>query len=84
MSYRVLLSSQASKFYKKLQKNVRVRVREVLVSLENEPYAGKCLHGDLKGNYSLRVGKLRIIYNIVEKDKTVYVVAIGLRRVIYR
>ena len=84
MSYRVLLSSQASKFYEKLQKNVRVRVREVLVSLENEPYAGKSLHGDLKGNYSLRVGKLRIIYNIVEKDKTVYVIAIGLRKAIYR
>jgi len=84
LSYKVLLSSQAGKFYKKLQRNVRARVREALISLEDKPHAGKRLHGDLRGNYSLRVGKLRIIYNIIEKDKTVYVVAVGPRKAIYR
>ena len=84
MSYTVLLSSQAEKFYKKLQKNVQARVREALISLENKPHAGKRLHGDLRGNYSLRVGKLRIIYNISERNKAIYVIAIGPRKMIYR
>jgi len=84
LSYTVLLSSQAEKFYKKLRKNIRARVREALIGLEDEPHAGKRLHGDLKGNYSLRVGKLRVIYTILERDKAVYVVAIGPREVIYR
>jgi len=84
LSYTVLLSSQAEKFYKKLRKNVRTRVREALVSLEDKPHAGKRLHGDLKGNYSLRVGKLRIIYNISEANKTVYVIAIGSRKMVYQ
>lgn len=84
MSYRVLLSNQAKKFYEKLQRNVRARVREALVALEKSPQAGKRLHGELRGNYSLRVGKLRIIYYVSERDKTVYVIAIGLRKTIYK
>lgn len=84
MSYRVFLSRQADRFYRKLRGDARARVRDALVSLEKEPHAGKRLHGDLRGNYSLRAGKLRIIYYIVEKDKTVYVIAIGPRKAIYR
>jgi len=84
LSYTVLLSNQAEKFYKKLRKNVRTRVRGALITLESQPQAGKRLHGELRENYSLRIGKLRIIYYISEKDKTVYVIAIGPRKTIYR
>jgi len=83
LSYKVLLSSQSGKFYRRLQKNVQGRVRKALISLENQPHAGKKLHGDLRGNYSLRVGKIRIVYNVSEKDKTVYVIAVGPRKTIY-
>jgi len=82
--YAVLLSRQAEKFYKKLEKNVKARVREALLTLENQPYAGKQLHGELKNNYSMRVGKIRIIYTVSEKDKTIYIIAIGPRKTIYR
>jgi mRNA interferase RelE/StbE len=82
--YTVRLSRQAEKFYKKLEKNVKARVREALLILENQPYAGKQLHGKLKNNYSTRVGKSRIIYMVSEKDKTVYIIAIGPRKTIYR
>jgi len=84
LKYQVLLSRQAEKFYAKLQKNVRVRVREALLSLENQPYYGKRLHGELKESYSLRVGKIRIIYTVSERDKTIYIIAMGLRKTIYR
>ena len=83
MKYTVLLSRQAERFYKKLQENVKLQVRESLIVLEGQPHAGKRLHGDLKENYSMRVGKLRIIYTISEKDKLVYIVAIGSRKTIY-
>jgi len=84
LSYTVLLSNQAEKFYKKLRKNVRARVREALITLESQPQAGKRLHGELRENYSLRVGKLRIIYYVSEKNKTIYVIAIGPRKTIYK
>jgi mRNA-degrading endonuclease RelE of RelBE toxin-antitoxin system len=84
LSYTVLLSNQAEKFYKKLRKNIRARVREALITLESQPQAGKRLHGELRENYSLRVGKLRIIYYVSEKNKTIYVIAIGPRKTIYK
>jgi len=84
LSYTVLLSNQAEKFYKRLRKNIRARVREALITLESQPLVGKRLHGELRENYSLRVGKLRIIYYVSEKDKTIYVIAIGPRKTIYK
>ncbi len=84
MKYTVLVSRQAERFYKKLQENVRLQVRESLIILEDQPRAGKRLHGDLKEYYSLRVGKLRMIYAISEKEKLVHIIAIGSRKTIYQ
>ncbi|MEM3070776.1 MAG: type II toxin-antitoxin system RelE/ParE family toxin [Candidatus Bathyarchaeia archaeon] len=82
MKYRVLISRQAEKSYEKLEENVRVR--KTLTDLEDQPYLGKRLHGELKENYSIRLGKIRIVYTVSERDKTVYVIAIGWRKTIYR
>jgi mRNA-degrading endonuclease RelE of RelBE toxin-antitoxin system len=84
LTYTVLLSRQAEKFYKKLEKNVKARVREALIIIENQPYTGKRLHGELKENCSMRIGKTRIIYTVSEKDKTIHIIAIGPRKTIYR
>ena len=85
MKYTVILSRQAEKYYKKLQGKVKAQVQECLISLEDEAFSGKRLHGDLKDCWSLRIGKrFRIIYSISQKDKTVYVVAIGPRETIYQ
>jgi len=84
MTYTVLLSHHAEKFYKKLNKNLKDRVKEALIKLQNEPHLGKTLHGDLKGNYSIRIEKIRIIYSISEKNKTVYTIAIGPRKTVYQ
>jgi len=82
--YSVVLSRQAEHFYRKLDEKFKSQVRERLISLEEDAYSGKRLHGDLKGSNSLRVGKnLRIIYKVSEKDKIVYVIAIGPRRSVY-
>jgi len=83
LKFTVLLSRQAERFYDKLQKNIKTRVREALLGLETQPLGGKRLHGELKENYSLRVGKIRIVYTVSEKDKTIYIIAIGLRKTIY-
>jgi mRNA interferase RelE/StbE len=82
--YTVVLSRQTERFYKKLEGKDKTNIRERLISLEEEAYAGKRLHGDLKENLSLRVGKLRLIYTVSEEDKSVYVVAIGPRKSVYQ
>jgi mRNA-degrading endonuclease RelE of RelBE toxin-antitoxin system len=84
LKYTIFLSKQAEKFYTRLQEKVKTQVQESLIALEDQPYTGKRLHGDLKENYSLRVGKLRIIYTLSEKDKTIYIIAIGPRKKIYQ
>ena len=84
MKYAILLSRQAERYFKKLQEKVKTQVRESLIGLEDQTYEGKRLHGDLKENYSIRVGKLRIIYTVLEKDKIIYVIAIGPRKTIYK
>lgn len=83
MKYIVVLSRQAERFYKRLEEKARKQLREALIVLEDNVYAGKRLHGDFKEFSSLRVGKLRVIYTISEKDKIVCVVAIGPRKTIY-
>ena len=82
--YKVVLSRQTERFYKRLEGKDKTNLQECLISLEEDTYAGKRLHGDLKENYSLRVGKLRLIYTVSEKDKIVYVIAIGPRKNVYQ
>jgi mRNA-degrading endonuclease RelE of RelBE toxin-antitoxin system len=83
--YVVNLTRQAEHFYRKSDKKIQTQLRESFLTLEEAPSSGKRLHGDLKENYSLRVGKkLRIIYTISENDKAVFVIAIGPRRNVYQ
>ena len=84
--YRVVLLSEAEKFYKKLllgNKELFRRIDNALESLKSNPFAGKPLKDNLKGKYSLRAGVYRIIYSVVKHEITVYVLDIGHRREIY-
>lgn len=85
--YKVFLTSAAKKEYKhlhKTNKSVFKRIRNVLLSLAEDPTQGKPLKMSLKGKWSYRVGVYRIIYSIEKNILTVYVLSIGHRREIYR
>ena len=60
------------------------RVAQVLDDLQQDPFQGKALKGQLKGRYSYRVGTYRIIYTIFRNRLLVVVIDIGHRRDIYR
>ena len=81
MSWTVEVKPTAEKYYLKLDKRTRGRVREALKSLENkeEPTAMpnvRALTGRLRGDYRLRVGKWRIIFTLDRAEKLIYVYAI--------
>jgi mRNA interferase RelE/StbE len=59
-------------------------VEDALGLLAREPFAGDPLRGRLRGLRSLRVGAYRILYQLIEDDQTVRVVAIRHRAVAYR
>jgi len=85
--YKVVLLSDAQKFYKKLFLKDRLifnRIKNALESLQQDPLQGKALRHKLKGLYSLRVGSYRIIYQIEKKVVTIYILDIGHRKEVYR
>jgi mRNA interferase RelE/StbE len=58
-------------------------VSEALGLLEREPRAGHLLRGRLRGLRSLRVGSYRVIYQVIDADRTVRVAAIRHRSAAY-
>ncbi|OGJ54150.1 hypothetical protein A3D11_03945 [Candidatus Peribacteria bacterium RIFCSPHIGHO2_02_FULL_49_16] len=84
MTYRVLLKKNASKQFASLSEKDQKRVLASLNELRVHPYAGKKLHGDLQGLWSIRVWPYRIIYTVEKKIVTVTVVSIGDRKNIYK
>ncbi|NOZ04315.1 MAG: type II toxin-antitoxin system RelE/ParE family toxin [FCB group bacterium] len=87
MDYTVHLHGQAIKALRRLSQKNKALVQRVvssLAKLSQEPLQGKPLKGPLKGSYRIRIGDYRVIYDIVEKDKTVLVWKIQHRREVYR
>ncbi len=81
MSWKIEIKPNAEKYYLKLAKNNRRRVKEALLGLQNsdEPLLDRNvrpLTGTLHGDYRLRVGKWRILFTPDRKNKTIHVYAI--------
>ena len=68
---------------RRLHPNLKRKVRASLATLSRDPHAGKSLREELEGLRSLRVGRLRIIFRILNEERTVEIVVIGPRTNIY-
>jgi len=82
--YRIVLSKEASKYYRKTDKSTRKRLDSALDKLVNDPfdvqhYDIKPLHEPLKGLWRFRAGKIRIIYRVEKKAMQVQIVTICSR-----
>ncbi len=75
MGYKILFTKQAVKDVKLLTDNEKKKLKAILTEIiASNPYQGKKLVGELKGNYAYRLTiKDRIIYSIDEKTKTVFI-----------
>lgn len=85
--YKIEFSKKAAKIYYRLPNELRVKISSKIKLLTKEPYAKnnniKPLI-DLKNHYRLRVGDWRIIYEIISKKVTIYVIKIGHRKEVYK
>ena len=81
---KVLLSKDANKQYKRLPKSEQTKIRKKLVGLQQDPYDGKKLTGDLEGIRSLRAWPYRILYEINESKKTIEIHKIAHRQGVYK
>ncbi len=81
---RVILSNDALKQYEHLPKKEQTKIRKKLHALEQDPYSGKKLAGELKGIRSLKVWPYRILYEINEAQKRIEVHKIAHRQSAYK
>jgi mRNA interferase RelE/StbE len=83
MSWEISYSPSAAKAIRRLDPQIRRRVRRAIETLVEEPLRGKPLQLALKGLRSWRTGDFRIVYRVVEARLEILVVTIGHRRDIY-
>ena len=79
----VVLSKNARKDYEHLPKSEQVKVRKKLILLEQIPYSGKKLAGELEGVRSIRAWPYRIFYEVNEEEQRVEVHKIKHRQGAY-
>ena len=87
MTYSVKLSPPAAKAYKKLDPSVKPRLLAALDALQRQPMAGPQitrLKGRLREHLRCRASDYRIVYPVVQHERTVYVEYLQHRKDVYR
>ena len=83
MAWTIRFTSSAARALRKLDPEIRRRVRAALATLREEPERGKPLQLTLKGLRSWRTGDFRIVYRVDEGRIEILVIAVGHRREVY-
>ena len=84
MNYEIKITNRFKKDFESLKdEKLKIRMKKELETLKIDPYPHKRLHGNLKGFFSLRIGKHRVVYTINEKNKQVLLYFLGHRKGIY-
>jgi mRNA interferase RelE/StbE len=85
--FKVVVHRQVARYLKKLSESQREKIKEVLRELEKEPFQKsdvKHMLGEWKGYHRIRVGNIRIIFWIDQKENIIYVDHIGPRGDVYK
>lgn len=83
MSYTVIFLREFMKQFRRLPRDVKLRVRRRVTELSENPYLGLKLLGALAGFWKDRVGIYRIVYKIDEARKMIIFYDVDLRKRIY-
>jgi mRNA interferase RelE/StbE len=82
--YKVELRRNVIKYLEKLERGIRGRINEALLTLEEDPRPRDIEKVRGTELFRTREGDYRIVYDINDQEKVVTVVRIGHRREIYR
>ena len=86
MTYSIAFSEEADSDFGHLLRSDRrlpARILAKVESLADSPREGKPLVGNHKGEFSLRVGNYRIVYELDSARHVVYVLTIKHRKSVY-
>lgn len=84
MAFTLKIKPKAEKGLDKFPEVYRVRIRQTLRDILSDPFCGKKLHGERKGQYSVRVWPYRIIYTIEKKELLIVVIDVDHRGSVYK
>lgn len=85
MSYRLIVKPSAEKDLARLPRSVQGRVLDKLAQVQADPrMPGAMKLAGAQATYRVRVGDWRIVYEVDDPGRTVYVTIIGHRREVYR
>ena len=84
--YKIVFEKQAKKFLDSIPSDLKNKVIRKINSLAINPYARNNNVKKLKGReaYRLRVGDIRVIYEIADNVLIIYVLLVGFRKDIYK
>ena len=82
MPYKLRIPNDAVTLIRGLHPELKKKIRAALQEIIDDPQAGKALKDDLKGLWSYRIKRIRIIYRFTSK-KYIDIIAIGPRKYIY-
>jgi len=83
-SYRLLVKPSAVREIEALPRQDRPRIIARISSLARDPRPPGCEKLSGRGQYRLRQGNYRILYEVQDLDLVVVVVKVGHRREVYR
>lgn len=66
--FKLVYTNRFVKDFRKLSKQNQLRIHKGLVSLKQDPYKGRKLKSTPLGSYRIRVGDVRILYDIEENN----------------
>ncbi|MCC3356484.1 type II toxin-antitoxin system RelE family toxin [Bacillus sp. REN16] len=79
------MDKNAEKFIKKLDKNIRLRITDALLEIQETPFSASNVKKLSNLNlYRKRVGDIGIVYEIIEGKLIVHIIKIGYRGDIYK
>lgn len=83
--YKLLYHPRSLKFLKKVSKKDSKKIVEKIDSLTKNPLSGTNIKklATTQRSYRLRVGKIRVIYEVNDKERAIYIHDIDFRGNIY-
>ena len=74
---------ESSRIIAKLHPENKKLIKQALVDLRENPYAGRDLQEELYGYKSFKLKRYRVLYNINEEENTIQIFHIGHRKDVY-
>lgn len=83
MKYRMVIPPLVEETIRILPPSLKNQIRAGLETIQEDPHSGKPLKDELRGLWSYRVNRYRIVYRIEHRFIEIRVIDLGPRTVIY-